>query len=78
MEAWGNFRSLTRLVKRVHSFQHFITYYIRISKTKIKFGTSNSLHVEFTSYGNFKLETEKLPLSDLHLHACSFTKHCNS
>jgi hypothetical protein len=78
MEAWGNFRSLTRLVRRVHSFEHFITYYSRTSKTKIKIETRNSLHVEFTFYGRFQLETKKLPLSNLHLHACSFMKHCNS
>jgi len=53
-----NFTSLTRLVRRVDSFQRFITWYSRTSKTKMKIGTSNLLHVKFTFYGRFKLETK--------------------
>jgi len=30
-------------------------------KTKIKIRTNNLLHVKFTFYGMFKLETKKLP-----------------
>jgi hypothetical protein len=51
-----NCTSLTRLVRRVDSSQHFIIYYLRTLETKMKIGANNVLNVDFTFYGRFELE----------------------
>ncbi len=63
-----NFTCLTRLIKRVDSFQHFITYCSMTLKTEIKIGTNNLLHVQFTFYGSFKLATKNFLIATYNMH----------